>query len=448
MNPELQRLIWLEVTPQRLLVTPLALLGAAVLLAQSMPPAGLASLALAAFVFITVFWGMRRCSGVIYEEALSGTWIIQRMSAMPAWPMTWGKLLGATLMPWYGGVFSLLLLFYFRRHEVLADTLYLSAIAVVAAVTLHAATLCVAIVGTHLAPLARRRLPIALTLILLLMVLPIVDVLQLPDVTQVASRNAEMQWFTHVLSMRSLNLFMLIAAAIWMLIAAYRAMCIEFQIRTRPLAWITFIAFWALVFTGFAVDAGQPSLPRAFFSNACLLACLFAYLAAFTMARDPLSYRRALQAFSEKRWRRAVEETPLVVSAVMLALACGVMCASLGSTPGVINERMDNCGLAGLALALWLLRDCALLVGLSFSGAAARAELSALLWIALLNFLLPGLFGLINLGAVAQLIRPQVFDSPASASVILLIQSGVALLFAAAQYHRRMRGALAGTTAH
>ena len=97
MNPELQRNLWLEVTPHRLWMIPLVLLATAAL---TWPPGE--TLMLTALVGFTMIWGPRQAADAVIDEARERTWDIQRMASLHPWSMTWGKLAGATVMSWYG----------------------------------------------------------------------------------------------------------------------------------------------------------------------------------------------------------------------------------------------------------------------------------------------------------------------------------------------------------
>ena len=68
MNPELQRNLWLEVTPHRLWMIPLVLLAAAAL---TWPPGE--TLMLTALVGFTMIWGPRQAADAIIDEARERT---------------------------------------------------------------------------------------------------------------------------------------------------------------------------------------------------------------------------------------------------------------------------------------------------------------------------------------------------------------------------------------
>ena len=48
-------------------------------------------------------WGSFAVVGSINSEISERTWDQQRLSALSPWQMAWGKLLGSSIYPWFGG---------------------------------------------------------------------------------------------------------------------------------------------------------------------------------------------------------------------------------------------------------------------------------------------------------------------------------------------------------
>ena len=107
MNPELQRNVWLELSPTRLAVMPMVI-GLIVTVASL--GSGLRAVGeTASFLFITiaVVWGGFKAARTVTDEVRDRTWDAQRMSGLSPWAMTFGKLVGATIYCWYGGLITL-----------------------------------------------------------------------------------------------------------------------------------------------------------------------------------------------------------------------------------------------------------------------------------------------------------------------------------------------------
>ncbi len=434
LNPELKRLLWLEVSVQRLWLTPAAILGTALLLTQSgAAPLFVRSLAMIGFVLITVIGGARQAAAAVLDEARDHTWEIQRMSALSPWTMTWGKLIGATLMPWYGGAMCLAL-FVIHHPGAHASAIAWSAFAALLALTAQAFALCAALVRVHLERRVRARLSIVIVMFLLSLVLPELAQLAVPGFGPLRDIGGVISWYGRVYPGMAFNLALLGAFAAWAVMGAYRMMCLELDVRTTPWVWLAFIAFLALVFSGFGDGGPSPDLARRWLSSAALFACALTYVAGFAFARDPVQYRRAWAALAAGRLRRALEELPLAVSSALYTVVLALLACVVGSDHAISNERIDNLGPVALALAVMMLRDLGLLLFFSFRQHARRAEITTLLYLAMLNRVLPAMAAAAGLGQLALMVKPALFAAPATAILVALVHATVALGLALAGY--------------
>ena len=112
MNPELRRNLWLQFSLTRLLLAPVAI-GALLTLTWVVSDrslAAVAEVARAIYYLLVVLWGTRRAADLVAEEIAGGTWDDQRMSALGAWQMSWGKLFGGTSYVWYAAGLAFLAL--------------------------------------------------------------------------------------------------------------------------------------------------------------------------------------------------------------------------------------------------------------------------------------------------------------------------------------------------
>ncbi len=103
MNPELRRNLWLQFSILRLILPPVAI-GIVLLLVWLVSAHSLTAVAASAewfYLLIILLWGTRRAADLVAEEVAGGTWDSQRMSALGAWQMTWGKFIGGISYVWY-----------------------------------------------------------------------------------------------------------------------------------------------------------------------------------------------------------------------------------------------------------------------------------------------------------------------------------------------------------
>lgn len=102
MNPELLRLVRLELTPLRLLGTPvLFALWFVFVAGRTRDWTDVAAGAFQATLAAAAFWGARRAADAVAAELRERTWDAQRLSGLGPITMTIGKLFGAPIGAWY-----------------------------------------------------------------------------------------------------------------------------------------------------------------------------------------------------------------------------------------------------------------------------------------------------------------------------------------------------------
>lgn len=439
MNPELQRNLWLEITPHRLALVPAVIVASAALV-HAIDPTNTAvrSLSVLAFMLLAVLWGARLAANSVLEEAREHTWDIQRMAALSPWSMTWGKLFGATVMAWYGGGCCLVLYLVTGAAAAMTAQLPACLLLVAMAVIAQGAALVGALVGLRRGQRAQARLSNFVIVLLVMLVLK--TAFKLDDDGQ------QLSWYGERFSVLSFSMCAAVIFAAWAVLGAVRAMCIELQLRTRPLCWIGFALFAAGFATGFtAVDPRQPlALLRSLLSAITLAAIVQSYIAAFAYPCDPIPFRRVMQALRSGSWDRALEELPLWVSSAVLALVAALAATIAGSAPALTNERLDNLGASAFALTLMMLRDVALLIFFSLQLRRGRGEATTLVYLAVLDGLLPALLPRLGLEGLVGLLLPAFFAAPMTAVAIMAIHAAIAAALAIRAYRTTMGTVTAG----
>lgn len=441
MNPELLRNLWLEATPQRLVLVPAVLFSAAALI-DVLDPTGLAvaKMALFGFVLLTLVWGARQAANSVLDEARDRTWDVQRMCALPAWPMTWGKLAGTTALAWYGGACCLLVYAgsggFAQGRAAWLTLAFASCVAIIA----QAGALLAALVGMHRGRGVQARLGNLLVVALLVWVMP--------KVTSVSATGEAVRWFGHSFAQLPFAAVAAAAFAAWALLGASRAMATELQILHRPTAWLGFLVFGALFLAGFAATSAQPSpaLAADVSSALALVAGVAAYAALFAYPSDALKLRRVAQAWSHGDTSRLLEELPLWMIAAALATLAALAAALLDATPTLGMLHVEQSGQSLVALAGMMLRDLLLLTWLVMVSRPGQAEGLGAMYLVLLDGLLPALLPHLGLGAVATLLRPNALSAPYTAMALYGVQ---ALAAAALCWHTygRIHARLSGTPA-
>ena len=256
MNPEFERNIWLELTTRRvlLMVALLALIFfATALVGDSWTPSSAASWL---YYLIVVVWGSRSAALSVVGEIRDRTWDGQRLSALGAGTMTWGKLFGSTIYNWLGGAICLaLILVHLVTHvgPVTAgiEALYYVAIGVIAQSGAFLASL---------VAIGRRQSHSRFEIFVYQMVglaaaVAVYWVWSTADpVAALLSHKPAVDFVTWWGMPLDARAFLLVSVAVfagWTLLGCYRAMRLELKMRNGPLVWLAFLVFMGLYVAGF-----------------------------------------------------------------------------------------------------------------------------------------------------------------------------------------------------
>ena len=436
MNPELRRNLWLEMSPHRVIAMPVVLgIGFLVVASLSDAPAGenVAWIALAAFFMMTVFWGTGLAAGAISDEVRGKTWDLQRMSALGPWDMTWGKLCGATVFAWYGGIFCLAIHVYSTRDLPQAagvkTALAFAAVAVLLQAFAMAATLQSAQKGWTAGTRWYIFLPLALVFVLG------------PTLGSHSVRQGTLLWGGVEFSSLDFLLVSAVVFAAWTVFGAYRAMCQELQVRTTPLAWGAFTVFLSIYLAGFMI--GRPGAPAGVFGylslSGLLVSIALTYLMLFSEPNSPMTVRRLLLRRRARQWRRLFEEMPCwpVTFALSCVFAAGTMAFTAAQSENM--EMLHRIALMPLVFVFLLARDAAILLYFTFAPQARRVEAATLVYLVMLYWLLPGIFRMADFDTLSDLILP-VLINPGLGSLLACAQAAIAVCLCVARWRKNFGG--------
>lgn len=342
MNPEFERNIWLEMTPQRVLLMAAVLalvFFAAALSKDSWTPSVVASWL---YYLIVVVWGSRSAALSVVGEIRDRTWDGQRLSALGAGDMTWGKLFGATIYNWFGGAICLTLAIvnlatHLGPATAAIELLYYIGIGMVA----QAAALLASLIAVGRGQSHTR---FEIFVYQMAGVAAAIGVWWLwSEADPVAALLAHKTTVDHIVwwgATLDAPVFLLVSLALfagWTLVGCYREMRLELKMRNGPLVWLGFLAFCGIYFAGF--DAFLSKDVQGW--DAVALRLLFAgtvfagltYVMVLLEPKDRVHYR----------W-------------IAAQLGRGQVAAALG---GLQAWMMSYAGalLMGGALCLWLLHD-------------------------------------------------------------------------------------------
>jgi hypothetical protein len=289
MNPEFERNVWLELTPLRLIVmgAVLALAFFAAALSQGLvSPGGVARWL---YFFMVVIWGTHNAARAVLGEIRDRTWDGQRLSSLGAGTMMWGKLFGATVFNWFGGLICLAVI----ASETVMD---LGALAALEQVVYWLAVGVIAQGTSLLASLiaVRRRQGRSSFELFLYQLAGLAAAIAVwafayPNGPNIGyfGWGEDLPWWDFKLPKTGFFLVSLALFTGWMLTGCYRQMRLELKLVNGPWVWLAFLAFAAIYVAGF----GQCVQARAdaVTCRLALAAIAMAALAYVTVLLEPKS---------------------------------------------------------------------------------------------------------------------------------------------------------------
>lgn len=466
MNPEFRRNLWLELSLPRLLLTPI-LLGLAFATIgwgwSSQSQALVARISWWAFWGFVLVWGGRRAAASITDELSDGTWHGQRMSSLGAWPMTWGKLIGATAFAWYGALLCLGVHMATWRLDIYAacpsgpdgspaaDCRALFSrfwgqplLMIVVGLGAQAAALGIAIARHVQNPLATR-LSMVPGQILWVLLLGVAWNLLVAGPAHLGDAAAELlsgvrragappfEWFGWRLPQFAAAGAVLVALCGLAAFAADRLMRVALQHLLLP--WGCFMV--AAVLTLYLAGLRDPLAiqlpmfdPSAVWGSGLLLFALGVFYVALLMERkDAVQLARLVAAPRYAGWRRTLELAPGWLGALLVVLCL--------STAIVVRASGEQLPLALMLVAGWLcfvVRDIAIVHWWSLGASPMRADLSALITLLVLYALLPALVLVAGAHELMGMFMPQPGSGPLIAVGVPLLEAAAAIVLASRRW--------------
>ena len=438
MNPEFIRNLWLELSPRRLATMPIIL--ALIFFAAGLSGGNIyrpASVAVALYYFIVVIWGARNAALGVVGEIRDRTWDLQRLSALSAADMTWGKLFGATAYNWYGGAICLVvILAYGFTHSdpvsVFIDLVYYLAIGVIA----QAASLLASLIAVR-----RRQSHTRLEIFFyqLAGLIAAVAVIWIWDAADPAGSMLThkpptdfIQWWGHGFDARPFLLVSLAIFTAWTLVACYRTMRLELQMRNSPLVWLGFLIFIGIYVAGFDAWLAQDPVMAHWDAIALRLALattaygFLTYAMVFLEPKDRVHYRWLASELSSGR----VAKFANGLHAWMTSYVATLIFAGL-----LIWWQMRAADLQSVALIVaglgFLTRDVSIFVLVHALPGRRRGDFSVLLALFALYVLAPAIVNGLDLKGALVFFYPQPGNAAWLGAAIAWTEAVLLMLLAA-----------------
>ncbi|AZN37783.1 hypothetical protein [Iodobacter ciconiae] len=395
MNPEFKRNLWLSFSASRLIGMPVILALIFLAVGMNLELSKLGGTAMALFAGIVWLWGTKNAAAAMSDEQRDHTWDQQRMSALSPWEMAWGKLFGATLFNWYGGALCLLMLLVAELPASPMNTISKALSMITIGLLLHGTALVINLQLGQSDLTQNRRSSFNL-------LLAIPALFMMPSLFEVS--DSPIIWWDK--SFMPLQFQLLAGAffAICSIFAAWRLMQNALQVRTLPWAWPLFACLLAIFLAGFKHE--QFAMLGLIISSGMTYAMLFADPNGFTV------WQRVITRIQHKNWHGALINLPLWPTTLVLAFAF----ALLATRPSL--GEFANITTAPLSIALILLRDSAICLFIALNTQNRRVLASSLLYLAIINGLLPFLAHSSGLESLAHFLMP-ISHPSAIASVLI-----------------------------
>jgi hypothetical protein len=339
LSPELQRNLWLELTPTRLVAAPLVLL---VLLGGMGSVFGAEVAARAAVPLLWALlslWGSRLAAESFGEETTGRTWDVQRLSVQSAWGLALSKLIGGTVFVWYGALISAAILLMLGAENV-GEMLGAAALAGLTAQSTALFTVLLLHRFDERAPRAHTTLA---------QIVGIIagwnsQVLALPAQIRTMAGVHTIDWYGFEFPADSFFTVLQIAAIPWLVFGAMRLIRRELGFQDGPLGWTLYTLYTLAVVGGFMSDALGSQLATGSLAKLPVIAlgvqsllgvAAFAltYLAAFGTPVSRISLIKLRAAAGARDWRAVWRNLPVwVPSAVAAAIVAIFLSARLASS--------------------------------------------------------------------------------------------------------------------
>jgi hypothetical protein len=386
LNPEFQRQLQLEFSQARLIGVPLilAVIFALTYLVDDYHFANVTTqCALGLFLLMVSFWGARQAVDSVLDEQRSHTWDTQRLSALDPWQMVYGKLLGSTLVVWYGCAICLVV--YGLAAPNTSNFFWICGYSIISGLLVQSISLLLSLIALRKGQINSNSLIIGLAIIAAFSIGSWIMPLSLEP--QALQNIPNANWYQLNLSVQFLTFISICLALFWCVVGNYRLMAQELRIRTLPWVWLAF-ALFLIVYLGGFIPENQ--LGDEIFTLAFCICLILSYLITYISAGN---------------WRRSAEELPLWCVTFVLAAVAALPLS-------LINPAdIDKLHIYPITILLLLLRDIGIFLFFSYGKNPQRAFSLTLLSLVLLYGVLPGIFESAKQEWLVALFFPLVADS-------------------------------------
>lgn len=412
-NPEFRRNLWLEMTQHRVIGMPLVL-GALFLLVYLLNGRSfgkeVAYIALVMGGLMAVMWGASQAAESMLSEVRSHTWENQRMTAMSAWEMAWGKLFGGTVYSWYGTLICVAV-YFLSTEAALPDALRYVALLLLSGLFVQGMALLSTLQFLKKERSVGRSQGVLYAIIGLFVVSPYLQMS--------IEKGLSITWYGLSLSGITFALASLSAFVCWGVVGIYQSMRSELQMQNGIWLWVLFVAWLMAYLSGFPDHAmsGRWSETSSRLLVSSLVVMSLAYVMILVESKDPVLFSRLKRLLQQGDWKRLNRTMPCWMATLLMGLVVNSVLAGL-----FFIERNQQYGLFFIAIFLFVLRDICIVLWVNFSRQRKRADMTAILYLLVLYGLLPAITNALGFDGLRLLFYPQWGEDVYVGTLLALLQ--------------------------
>jgi hypothetical protein len=419
-NPEFARNLWLEITPQRMLIMPMVL-GALFLLAfvsdKYSFADSVATTAIMAYLALALLWGTKQASESVMNEIRDHTWDSQRMSSISPMDLAIGKLFGSTIYSWYGALICLTVYALSVQPKKSGDPLMMVLVFLLGGIFAQS----VGMLASMMAIRKDRKLTRGQTAGFLILGV----VVTLPFFGVVVESHLPVEWYGVTFDWTPFLISSLFCFTFWAIAGIYQLMRVELQVRNMPWLWYGFVIFLMVYAAGFTMTAkvanestlgaAPPPLFAAFF-----VALATTYFMAFAERKDFILISVLMGQVRNKEWRTFLERSPRWILTLPLAMIAGVILALSGS--GDLGARVKLLAMVA-SLLFFTFRDLGVMLFCNLGGSTKRADMLTVLYLSLLYGIVPTIFEVMGFKSATLLFWPRIDLYPFLGAALALLEA-------------------------
>jgi len=422
-NPEFHRNLWLELSKQRLIATPMVI-AAILYLCYLIKTVSIQEAAYFIFLFYLFLWGTKAACESIPDEIKNKTWDNQRLSALSPWTLAWGKLLGATSYAWYGALLALIpytiLLLRVQSPTIVALQL---ATLILGGLFAHSVAFLSSMVALQWE--SHTKIKTFFYFLTGLFISWFLTSLTLGALA--AGPLLVYQWFHFSLEAFWFNFASLCLFLLWTLIGIYRNMRHSLQYPSLPWVWFSFTLFCMIYFSGFFFFS-KAHFKAHFFEQyninayipqyvAFSVAVFLCYLALFSEKLNIVTYKKVIHNIKKPK------SFPRWIACAILILLMGAWIAFL---PTIEIEKIKLIpAIFIIASILFITRDILIIHYFQFADRPQHALFTAAFYLAIVYLLAPALVGALTHSGLMAFFFPIIGEN----SSLAILAPGLEVLF-------------------